>query len=352
MNANRLKKITELKKELASLALRTEKLTEKKGKLAEDEYSALSAEYKKRIKQINLELADLKKGASAELSAAAKQISALDRESASLEKNIDKLEDSTGKEGIAKRKELQQKLKSLHKELALQQKEEAALEQVMDTIAADSPAPKTTREVKTNTQSAAVWSSPLFIGVSIGAFIIIAAAVLFFVFRAHPSIESFDQAAAGTGAPQSEGAEQTQEQPESEAVEVSLSGLINGKNVNMREQPNVTSPVIKQLQKGAQVSISAKKVVSGADDAVLSRQTQLTTQEGKQIKLDAGKGVFIVEENDSAFVVKYAIEDNKTVTGTVAKDAIQRLTGETWYKARNKEGIEGWVYGKYIEVKE
>ncbi len=344
MTAKELKQIAELRKELGSLEDKLSSLPEKKAKLEADQFAALASDYKQRIKEAKEELIALKKKAAQTLSSSKKQIDSLEREEASLNNMISKM-GSMPQKGVDKNeigaslKGKRERLKAIARELATLHEQESAI----SLCIRDTAPPAMPKAMKKTAAVPAFLQSPVFYGVSLGVLLLAAATVLMLNLKSGKPIDS-EEVSAGTN-------QQSETQSVDSAIEeVDLSGVVNGNNVNMREEPNVSAPAIKQLQKGEKVTIFAKTNSAETGDAVFSKQAQITTEEGKQIKLDSGKGIFIIEERENSYLVRYEIEDDKMITGTVDKDAVQRITGEIWYKVTNEDGITGWMYGKYVDV--
>lgn len=352
MTTKQIKRISELRNRMDSLKAKAQALSEKKGTLSAEEYRAIAGEYKNDFSAAKEELIELKKAASDELAAFKKQDYALEREQAALEKSIAKLEDELSKGGdkktiTPKLKADRERLKEVHNELTQNLKNEQNISLAIDGTQAVKSTVKTAAPSSSQTKNASIISNPLFLGAAIAVVIIAVITAIVLVRPLGTQSESGDQITQDSETQQSTTAENAV--VENIAVEVDMSGSVKGTNVNLRQEPNVSSPAIKQLQNGTKVSVSAK-MVAGPNDAVFSRQAQITTESGKKIKLDEGKGVVIIEEKENAFTVRYAVEDGEHITGTVAKDDIRRITGETWFKVKTGDGLSGWIYGQYVDA--
>ncbi|MDA3900739.1 MAG: hypothetical protein PF637_09510 [Spirochaetes bacterium] len=338
-----LKRLAQLRNDLSALKSKQQQIKTKKKTLDKERYKAAVSEYKQLVDVAKNELVTLEKSVHQTLLDIEKKIRSLKREQTTINKELSKSsnDSTTNKNNHSRLKEIQKELELRHKQqtvLAHSLKEKKAPKAAHQASDAGTAPQKTAKKSQKKLSSG---TNPLFIGAALGTIIIIGA-ITFTLFQMSKTENNSIQQPPVT--------EETTDPIKNEIIDVNLSGVINGTNVNIRTEPNVTSDAIRQLQKGAEVTVTAKKSTAMENDAVLSGLTQLTMESGKKIKLDAGKGIYIVEERDDGFLVRYPIKDGKTITGVVDKASVKRITGETWYRIRTKQGVNGWMYGKYIDI--
>ncbi len=352
INAKELKRIESLLKEVSTLELEKQQLADRKGSLAADEYKQLLSQNRERTKEIKTELSAFKRNCSKNLETVQTQLMALKREEKGLHTELKEVE-SNLKSDSADRKELTvekktilDRLKALEKERTQQKKQEALILKGAELFTRQNAVPeKKEKPAPANEETPQVEKegiNPLYAaGALISVIIIVAIIVQTTFFR-----KDLPEAVVEENT-----VEQVPDPVENTTEIMDAEGVITGNNVNLRQQPNIMSSVIKQLQMNDAVTIYEKRVVNESKDAVLSRMTQLTTEDGEKIKLDAGKGIVVLEEKEDVIIVSYPIDDGKSITGSVEKDAVKQISGDVWYRVRNAASIEGWIYGKYVELK-
>jgi hypothetical protein len=346
INTKEIKKIESLLNEVAFLLAEKEQLAEKKNSLSLDEHKDLTNKNRDRLKEVKGEITLFKRNCTKHLDIVQKQIKALEREERGLNRELQDIEAAlaTGEgdknELTVEKRTIKERAKSLARELNQNKKEELLLNKGLELFIIDDREETKKKQVPIVSKKEKI--NPLYAAGAIGSVIIILLIIVYSTFfRNEKPVETTDQETSNEVMPAVK---------ENTTEEMNASGTITGSNVNMRQLPNVMSAVIKQLQKDDRVQISQKQIVNEFDDAVLSQSTQITTESGEKIKLDPGKGIVIIEERENSFVISYAIDDMQSIKGTVPKDTVKRISGDTWYLVKNSAGLQGWVYGKYVDL--
>jgi uncharacterized protein YgiM (DUF1202 family) len=86
-----------------------------------------------------------------------------------------------------------------------------------------------------------------------------------------------------------------------------------------------------------------------SDIAVATTATALTTSDGHQLSLARGEYVYITGRKHRQLLVSYFWE-GKERTGVVESAAFEPIKGETWYRTRAHNGLEGWIAGKDLSL--
>ena len=319
----------------------------------------------KTLSEQKKELQILKKKAMQVLSGTEKRINEIQRDLKPLVKVISQLtadanngNHDSKKAASVKIKDSQKKLQELQKELELRKKQQRAIIQALNDKPASKPkntfsisnkkTPPTKKEKKgTDTKISQkfvfnplqIFKSKPYIPVAIIIVILLTGMIaIYFYNKGTPSIEA-----------PIESTEPGKAQIDDSIIEINAKGTITGNNVNLRVQPDVSSDVIRQLHNNSKVNVIAKTNSANRNGAVLVGQTQITMESGKKIKLDAGKGITITDESESSYTVSYPISDGKIISGTVDKNSVKKIAGETWYQVKTSN-TTGWIFGKFIIV--
>jgi hypothetical protein len=99
---------------------------------------------------------------------------------------------------------------------------------------------------------------------------------------------------------------------------------------------------------GTIVKILDRYEASNNNEALL-KQSITVIHDGKQFKLPEGKAVQVLSNHKDSIHVSFATPNNASVEATISKSAVESMSGQAWYKIHTKDGITGWIYGKFIE---
>lgn len=345
-----VKELISVYKEITALQKRLAKYASQSDRIPTGTYKAQTGDLKAEISGLKKKLTPLTRNIKKYIAENKKDIKSLDAENARQAKQGETLQTKfeasmmDKKEYLLEKRSLDATIKKNSKTIAALKTDEALLVQAIEATT-----PKAEVEVETATppkNGASITINKKYL-IGAGA----AIAVVLIVFAAKFVLDTPDK--KQKSATFEADAAQTEEMPVDNSItQLDKPGTIKGNNVNIRLEPNIKSPVIKQLHNGTKVTVLAEQNVSESGDALLSQTTQLTTETGKKIKLAAGKGIIILEEKEHSYLVKYAIADDKSVVGEVGKNSVKKISGDLWYQIKFQNSLTGWIYGKFVAVQQ
>jgi uncharacterized protein YgiM (DUF1202 family) len=135
-------------------------------------------------------------------------------------------------------------------------------------------------------------------------------------------------------------------------------GRITTGNVVMRSSSSVKSNKIGNFNAGETVTVLEKQEVENAGEAILTREISLFASNAytgqAQMKLSKGKAVLIEDYNEDTNKYDVTYQDPKKgkLYAAIDADALETISGATWYRVRRSNGQTGWVLGKFLETKD
>jgi len=133
-----------------------------------------------------------------------------------------------------------------------------------------------------------------------------------------------------------------------------VSGIVTGSGVRIREDHSLEGKQVGTAGKGEKVEI-LEKWTSPSGMAII-REDCIAGYDDIQYNLKKGMGVHVVkdapgdEEENEEIIVTFTL-DGKTVKAGVHIEFVEVLEEQTWYRVRTEKGLEGWIFGKFIEEK-
>ena len=128
-----------------------------------------------------------------------------------------------------------------------------------------------------------------------------------------------------------------------------LIGIITASNVNLRDNYTFNSNVIQKLNINEEVIILDKKISTNPSEAITKYEIKVKSSIGP-ITLNKGKFLNIIAESPDQYIVSFKY-NNSEITTNIPASAVEKTSGNYWYKIKTKNGKIGWVYGKFISEK-
>jgi hypothetical protein len=127
------------------------------------------------------------------------------------------------------------------------------------------------------------------------------------------------------------------------------SARVTGSNVIIRSDHTTTSASAGVVaRKGTIVKILDRYSTGNSDEAILKQGVTIVSN-GTRINLPEGKAIDILSDRNDSVRASFSTPEYGATQATISKDAIEAMSGETWYKIRTNDEITGWIYGKFIE---
>ena len=70
---------------------------------------------------------------------------------------------------------------------------------------------------------------------------------------------------------------------------------------------------------------------------------------GGRIELSGGKAVQILADYSDSVRAAFTTSGYGAMEAKISKKDIEAISGQKWYKIHTRDGITGWIYGKFIE---
>lgn len=130
-------------------------------------------------------------------------------------------------------------------------------------------------------------------------------------------------------------------------------GKITGESVILRAGNSVQSAKIGNFSKDEVVTILDQAAASAGNEAVLSGNTVLYTDNdtSEGITLPKGKAVIIesYDASNATYTITYRHPQKGPLYASVPSSALDYLHGDYWYYVSRSNGARGWVTGKYLQ---
>jgi len=123
---------------------------------------------------------------------------------------------------------------------------------------------------------------------------------------------------------------------------------VTGSGVRVRDDHSLEGKQVGTAGKGEKVEI-LEKWTSPSDMAII-REDCIAGYDDIQYNLKKGMGVHVVEHapGSEEIIVTFTL-DGKTVKAGVHIEFVEVLQEQIWYRVRTEKGLEGWIFGKFIE---
>lgn len=126
-------------------------------------------------------------------------------------------------------------------------------------------------------------------------------------------------------------------------------GRVTGSNVIIRSDHTTESQSVGVVAKeGTTVQILSQYNSANSNEAIL-KQNITVVSNGQQINLPEGKAIHIATDLGDSVQASFTTPDFGATKATISKNDIEAIGGERWYQIRTRDGITGWIYGKFIE---
>lgn len=127
-------------------------------------------------------------------------------------------------------------------------------------------------------------------------------------------------------------------------------GVVTGSGVRMREDHSLEGKVVGTPGKGETVEI-LEKWTSPSDMAII-REDCVGMYDDRQYSFKKGMGVHVIEhEFESEEVIVGIMQDGEMVKYGLHIEFVEAQKEQIWYLIRTEKGLEGWIFGKFIEEK-
>lgn len=148
---------------------------------------------------------------------------------------------------------------------------------------------------------------------------------------------------------------ETETKPTTEVVEYeSVSGKnygkISGSNVIMRNSHSTSAKNIGNFKNGERVEILDEYKPSNNDEAITKNPIKLYNSNNDLVyTLPRGKAVQVIEElSNDQYEVSFVHKEHGTLTTTIGIEDLEFISGDKWYKVKQTNGKEGWVFSKFL----
>jgi len=130
-------------------------------------------------------------------------------------------------------------------------------------------------------------------------------------------------------------------------------GKINGNNVLVRSDHSIQGNRKAVLTNGQLVKIVDEYRPEGNDnEAILRSSTPFYNDYSGNLVFTLNKGKAVMIESYEGNQYKISYEDDKTGKTGYAKISsaqLEFISGDVWYHITTSSGIDGWVFGKFIQ---
>lgn len=124
---------------------------------------------------------------------------------------------------------------------------------------------------------------------------------------------------------------------------------VTGSNVIIRSDHTTESPSAGVVaREGTEVDVLERYLTSGSSEALLKNNI-VVIHNGNRLQVSSGKALRIIEDRDDSVRVSLSTREAGRVETTISKMDVEAMGDQQWYKVRTRDGITGWIYGKFIE---
>lgn len=135
--------------------------------------------------------------------------------------------------------------------------------------------------------------------------------------------------------------------PMEENKDLTKKGMVSGENVNVREQPDVNSNIVRTLNKGAEVKIIGEE--SGWYQILFDNQTK-GWMHSDYVQITPNYSTGKVKGSNVNVRIKPAL--NGDIVTTLGLDSYVSIKSykDGWYNIITSNGQEGWIHQDYVAV--
>ncbi|MCW9706319.1 SH3 domain-containing protein [Fodinibius salsisoli] len=126
-------------------------------------------------------------------------------------------------------------------------------------------------------------------------------------------------------------------------------GRVTGSNIIIRSDHTTESSSAGVVAKeGTVVQILDQYKTGSSSEAILKRDITVD-YEGRSITVTSGKAIRILADRSDSVEASFSVSNYGVIEATISKNDIEAMSGQKWYKIHTKDGITGWIYGKFVE---
>lgn len=126
-------------------------------------------------------------------------------------------------------------------------------------------------------------------------------------------------------------------------------GVVTGSGVRIRADHGLEGKQVGTAGKGETVAI-LEKWTSPSDMAII-REDCTGTYDDRQFDFKKGMGVHVIEwKSGSEEVIVGIMQDGKMAKYGLHMEYVEIQKEQTWYLIRTGKGLEGWIYGEFVDV--
>lgn len=124
---------------------------------------------------------------------------------------------------------------------------------------------------------------------------------------------------------------------------------VTGSSVIIRSNHTTDSPSVGVVAREGTIVQLLDWYSVGGNNGALLKQRITVVHDGKQYVLPQGKAIQILLDLKDSVHISFASPHNASVEVNISKDVVESMSGQMWYKIHTKDGITGWIYGKFIK---
>jgi hypothetical protein len=126
-------------------------------------------------------------------------------------------------------------------------------------------------------------------------------------------------------------------------------GRVTGSNIIIRRDHTTESASAGVVaREGTVVQILDQYKTGNSSEAILKRDVSVNYKE-RQVQVTSGKAIRILSDRSDSVQASFSTSGYGMIEATISKSDIAAMSGEKWYKIHTKDGITGWIYGKFVE---
>lgn len=130
---------------------------------------------------------------------------------------------------------------------------------------------------------------------------------------------------------------------------LSTTARVTGSGVIIRsDHTTASSSAGVVAREGTVVEILDRYIAGNSVEAILKNDVTAEVR-GQRIQLSAGKAIRILSDQNESVRASFSTQQFGRVEASIQKSDIEAIEGQTWYQIRTKDGITGWIFGKFIE---
>lgn len=129
-------------------------------------------------------------------------------------------------------------------------------------------------------------------------------------------------------------------------------GIVIGSSVNLRGSHGIDSPIVGKATAGNRMDVFEAWTPDDSNEAVTLTDLELTSAEGKKLKVARGRGVVIAGEPDDSGMRPVTLpEDKSKAIYKVAAHSLSDPLAWPWFRIQPQGGgKEAWIFGQFLTV--